>query len=72
MGIKIKPGKTEKAKRELCAFIAAFPVNQVGSENGLLLFWLPAGREDESACFADMVENQYCGTFDIVAYLMEA
>ena len=72
MGIKIKPGKSENAKRELCAFIAAFPVNQVGSENGVLFFWIPSDREDEIACFKDMENNTFCGTFDIVAYLMEA
>lgn len=71
MGIKIKPGQGKAAERELWCYCAAYPVNEIGRENGFILFWLPAGREDESACFADMVENQFCGTFDVVAYLME-
>jgi hypothetical protein len=69
MGIKIKPGKTEQAKKELDSFIMAYPVNCIGNENDMILYWLPSGREDESACFEDMQLNQYCGTFDVVAYL---
>lgn len=68
MGIKIKPGISADAKRELWAFIAAYPINQVGAENGMLLFFLPCGREDEADCFSDMELNTYCGTFDILAY----
>ena len=69
MGIKIRPGKTENARQELCAFIAAFPVNQVGQQDGYLLFWLPADREDEATCFEDMELNSFGGTFDIMKYM---
>ena len=70
MGIKIKPGAGEAAARELATFTAAYPVNQVGTEAGILLFWLPAGREDEAACFELMEFNSFCGTFDVVAYIL--
>ena len=69
MGIKLKPGTGKAAELELIAFIAAYPVNLVGAENGTLLFWLPAGREDEVKMFADMQLNEYCGEFDLVKYL---
>ena len=71
MGIAIKPGTTETAKRELWCFCAAYPVNRIGEKDGVLLFWLPAGREDEAACFEDMEHNTYCGTFDAVKFIME-
>jgi len=69
MGIKLKPGTGKAAEQELIAYIAAYPVNLVGAENGTLLFWLPAGREDEVKMFADMQLNEYCGEFDLVKYL---
>ena len=71
MGIKIRPGTGKAAERELWSFCAAYPVNQIGSVDGVLLFWLPADREDEAGMFQDMELNIFCGTFDIVAYLME-
>jgi len=68
MGIKLKPGAGKAAEQELIAYIAAYPVNLVGAENGMLLFWLPAGREDEAEMFAEMQLNEYCGEFDLVKY----
>lgn len=69
MGIKIKPRQGKAAERELWSFCAAYPVNQIGESNGVLLFWLPAGREDEASCFEDMELNIFCGTFDAVNYV---
>lgn len=71
MGIKIKPGQGKAAERELWSFCAAYPVNQIGESNGVLLFWLPAGREDEAIMFQNMELNIFCGTFDIISYLLE-
>lgn len=71
MGIKIRPGTGKAAEHELWSFCAAYPVNQVGVKDGLLLFWLPAGREDEAGMFQDMELNAFCGTFDIIKYFME-
>lgn len=69
MGIKIKPGTGKAAERELWSFCAAYPVNQVGQQDGYLLFWIPAGREDEIPCFEDMELNSFGGTFDIMKYM---
>lgn len=69
MGIMIKPGTGKAAERELWSFCAAYPVNQVGQQDGYLLFWLPADREDEATCFEDMELNSFGGTFDIVKYM---
>lgn len=71
MGIKIKPGTGKDAERELWCYCAAYPVNEIGRENGFILFWLPAGREDEAECFRGMELNTYGGEFDLVKYMME-
>lgn len=69
MGIKIKPGTGKAAERELWCFCAAYPVNEIGMKDGYILFWIPAGREDEAECFRDMELNTFGGEFDIMEAL---
>lgn len=71
MGIMIKHGHSVESERELNAYIAAFPVNHIGKENGIDLYFLPCGREDEVNCFQDMELNTFCGCFDVLQYLMK-
>jgi hypothetical protein len=69
VGIKIIPGQTAEAEKELWSFVCAYPVNLVGKDGDANLYWLPAGREDEAEMFNLMQYNRYMGTFDLLSVL---
>lgn len=69
MGIKIIPGTTKEAEKELWSFIAAYPINLICKDGEANFYWLPAGREDEAEMFNLMQYNRYMGTFDFATVL---
>lgn len=64
MGIIIKPGTTEQARRELWAFTNAFTAMQMGTREGKE-FWYVFDATD-AEMYRDMQENEYLGVFDAV------
>lgn len=68
MGIKILPGTSTEAQKELSAYIMAYPVNWIGHEEDVQLYWTPDDTDAE--CFDSMELNDFLGTFDPVAYLL--
>lgn len=63
MGVIIKKGTTEEAKRELWSYTNAFTAMAYGEdENGNALFFVFDATD--ASMYQDMTENAYIGTFD--------
>lgn len=63
MGIIIKTGTSEAAKRELWSFTNAYTAMQTGTdENGNALYYV--FDPTDAPMYQDMESNKYIGTFD--------